>query len=382
MFLLVLYNNYILMSAALIHKTIYLADDAFVVYFPRRATGKQLAAYLQHILRGQHVYVVSNGMDIVPLEQTDTNEWAHLYTVMAASSGKPSVPFFAKFAPILDETKAHVISCEERKLSSRQYKKWRETEPKDFERHVLELEGQSAVSAYVPAGAGHVQFGKDEIKQFSKRASALTMAGKSGYAKQEKKTEILMQYGLQGVVPQPVPAGTLYEGDGLLALKLKPTMFDKITMHNCARVFLPTLLVEPSIKVAVYNTSSLSTSFSSTFCTSIYGLTGSVLNNLQTLFTQLSNCQLMPSITAMDDLVYYKNRLVFKSPAKFHFVDKKFDAFVVFNLAWKVPIHIQESINRYVKRVFNKNTAHAQAQIDTKKRLESVNVQDIIKKLV
>jgi hypothetical protein len=377
-----MYNKRVLMSAALIHKTIYLRDDAFVVYFPRRATGKQLGAYLQHIFRNELVYVVTNALNIVPLEEMDTNEWAHLYTVMVATRGKPTISSIAKFAPIMDETKAHVISCEERKLSSKQYKKWRETGPENFQRHILESEVQSTVSAYVPAGAGHVQFGQDEFKEFSKRASALTMAGKSRYAKQEKKAQLLLQYGLQDVKPQPVPAGTLYEGTDVLALKCKPVMFDKLATHNCARVFLPALLSEPNIKIIVYNTSVPTTSFSSTFCTAIYGLPGSVLNDLQTLFQNLSACQLMPSITAMDDLVYCKNKLLFKSPAKLRFVDKKIDLFGLFNLPWKIPLHIQESINRYVHRVFHKNTAHAQAQIDTKIRLENVDVQDIINKLI
>jgi hypothetical protein len=364
------------MSAAIIYKTVYLPrNEQFVVYFPKRASGKQLAEYVARSLEDNRVVVVDKDQ-VYPLNNMDNNQWAGLHTILVAMPPPFTLAAAKRFAPLTESAKAphaHVITLEERDLSRRQYKKWREQHRATFPYQHLESDDVvSGVSTKSLASSGNhrVHFGNNNTLRFSKRASALTMVGKSRGGRAQHRAALKQQFGVvetagTAAAKHAVAVYHTTTPPGLLLLQFpNEAVFTSVLRSN---LWDPPLTpTEPMLlsRVLLYPESVNTHLFVHPHEVKL-GLSLHSLQALHAYFQALYTANLQ--FTGQDfKLFEWKEhgtvvRTLLPCDVKelMAFKTENHAVYAMFNVAWHVPAPVQDSINRYVLRTFGKHTTHS-----------------------
>ena len=357
------------MSATIIHKTIYLPEENFVIYFPRRATGKQLAKYLAPILNNNKVSVVEagNSGSAAALEDMDDNKWASFHTILVAMPGEFNADAARVFAPLASADKAHVISCEELTMSKRQYKKWRKRD-RTFPYRQLETDMLSGLStAPSPRSSTRVRFGDNDTLRFAKLGRAWTV-GQSPTARKQQWTQLKQTYGAAGRKESDSNGVTVYRAANEVLIKFRSqSLADAVSRSS--HLFMPQGERNVQLRVVVYPTvpgvQALVTAAELRLGLSLSALKALhayfdklAANGLTFVGTDLGLCvrdedgsvRMLFPVSLKEMSLLHKKRVTALPPA-----------YAMFNVDWHVSAAAQDSINRHVLSTFHKSTRKSTA---------------------
>ena len=159
------------------YKVVFSKPSNIVIYFPRQALGIDLNVFLKDVLRPQFFWYAhyKNPANVQPLELLEgVGTWSSPDVVLIATmTNKPANAVnIAKSVQKSADKPAHVISMWERKQALDNFQEWANDHP-----HWLDKSDTSSKSMVSNIGSliqkRKVTFGpKDDVREFSKRASA------------------------------------------------------------------------------------------------------------------------------------------------------------------------------------------------------------------
>jgi hypothetical protein len=188
-------------QAPAVYKVIFSKPQSVVIYFPRNALGSDLTAFLKDVLRPRYFWyaTLKNPSAVHPLETLDgVGTWSSPSVILiATSNNRPETArkiAEAVAADVILDKPTHVISMSDRKQALDSFDEWASARPQW--RHKSDSGGAKSLVSNIGSvlEKRKVKFSAaDDVREFSKRASARAVSGPTKTMLRARRAQALQE---------------------------------------------------------------------------------------------------------------------------------------------------------------------------------------------
>ncbi len=192
-------------QVAAVYKVVFIEPRSAVVYFPRKASGADLSAFLSDVLHARYFWYadIKSPSRVARLEDLETQgawSWPSTILIGTKDNDAAAAERISNTAAAAETQgkPAHVIRLSEREQALRIFESWACDHPAWAGKAEDDLGMKSLVSNCSVAAHRTVQFGEqNDVREFSKRASAQAVSAPTKYMLRVKRANALQRLALR-----------------------------------------------------------------------------------------------------------------------------------------------------------------------------------------